>query len=447
MLGKLPDRNQRELFRPMLTDLIDKKHELVLLADAIDWQYFENEFAPLYSPVGQRSVPIRLMVGCLILKHLKNLGDETLAKAWIENPYMQYFCGLRCFEHQFPFDPSDFCHFRKRIGEEGFEKIFAHSVHLHGKDASVERSSWHLSDTTVQENNTTFPTDAKLCKKVIDKCNSIAEKGNIHLRRSYRRESKHLLRETYNGKHPKRIKQARKARKRLQTIANTQLRDLERKMNEHQRHPYSEKLDLYKRAVNQSKDDKNKVYSLHKPFTKCIAKGKPHKPYEFGNKVGLITTGKKGRKIITAVQAFLENTFDGHTIEPLLDQMEVNQLTLPKAIIYDRGGKGKSQVKGVNILTADKAKKTDTAYQKRGKRKKFRSRAGIEPIIGHLKTDYRLAQNYLLNEKGIQINALMSATAWNLKKLMEKFKEKAKQLLRLIVIRSFLPEYAYRKVA
>jgi len=94
----------------------------------IDWQYFEKEFHSLYSPIGQSSVPIRLIVGCLMLKHLYNLGDETLAKAWIENPYMQYFCGMRCFEHKFPFDPSDFCHFRKRIGEEGFEKIFAYSV-------------------------------------------------------------------------------------------------------------------------------------------------------------------------------------------------------------------------------------------------------------------------------------------------------------------------------
>jgi IS5 family transposase len=443
MLGTLPDRNQRELFRPMLVDIIDKKHELVLLADTIDWSYFEQEFRSLYSTVGQRSVPIRLIVGCLLLKHLKNLGDETLAKAWIENPYMQYFCGIRCFEHKFPFDPSDFCHFRKRIGEAGFAKIFAHSVHLHGKEASAGCSGWHLSDTTVQENNTTFPTDAKLCKKVIDKCNTIAAKSDIQLRRSYRQESKQLLRDTYNGKHPKRVKQARKARKRLKTIANAQLRDLERKMNEHQRQFYREKLDLYERAVNQEKDDKNKVYSLHKPFTKCIAKGKAHKPYEFGNKVGLITTGKKGRKIITAVKAFSENLFDGHTVEPLLEQMELNELTLPKEIIYDRGGKGKSQVKGVTILTPDKAKKTDTAYQKRCKRKKFRSRAGIEPIIGHLKTDYRLAQNYLLDETGIQINALMAATAWNLKKMMEKLNEKTKRLFRRIFSRWVSSEFYY----
>jgi IS5 family transposase len=447
MVGKLPDKNQRELFRPMLADLINPHHELVLLADAIDWQYFEKEFTPLYSSVGQPGVPIRLMVGCLLLKQLKNLGDETLAKAWIENPYMQYFCGMRCFEYEFPFDPSDFCHFRKRIGEDGFEKIFAHSVHLHEKAPSFKASSWYLSDTTVQENNTTFPTDAKLCKKVIDNCNKIAKKSKIQLRRSYSRESKQLLRATYNGKQPKRAKQAKKARKRLQTIANTQLRDLERRMTPLQQAAHKKDLELYKRAVNQQKNDKDKVYSLHKPFTNCIAKGKPHKPYEFGNKVGLITTANKGRKIIMAVKAFLGNPFDGHTVDPLLNQMENNELKLPKEIIYDRGGKGKSEIKGVKILTPGKAKKTDSNYHKQQKRKRFRSRAGIEPIIGHLKTDFRMAQNYLHGDKGIQINALMSACAWNLKKFMEILKEKADRLFRLIFIRDFLPEYYALAVA
>jgi IS5 family transposase len=428
MLGKLPDRNQRELFRPMLADIIDKKHGLVLLSNNIDWQYFENEFSPLYSSVGQSSVPIRLMVGCLMLKHLYNLGDETLAKSWIENPYMQYFCGMRCFEHKFPFDPSDFCHFRKRIGEDGFEKIFAHSVKIHGEDAMGKGSSWHLSDTTVQENNITFPTDAKLCKKVIDNCNKIAKKNGIPLRRSYTRESKQHVRNTYNGKHPKRAKTAKKSRKRLKTIANTLLRDLERKMTPLQQEAYKKEFELYKRAVNQQKNDKEKIYSLHKSFTKCIAKGKPHKPYEFGNKVGFITTGKKGRKVIVSAKAFLDNLYDGHTIEPLLNQMENNEINLPKELIYDRGGKGKTEIKGVKILIPDKSKPSDTPYQKQCKRKKFRSRAGIEPIIGHLKTDHRLAQNYLHGEKGIQINVFMAATAWNLKKKMEILVEKSKRI-------------------
>ncbi|RRD68793.1 IS5/IS1182 family transposase, partial [Tannerella forsythia] len=45
----------------MLKDFIDMKHELAVLADKIDWSYFEKEFAPLYSDRGAPSVPIRLM--------------------------------------------------------------------------------------------------------------------------------------------------------------------------------------------------------------------------------------------------------------------------------------------------------------------------------------------------------------------------------------------------
>ncbi|MDT8414303.1 MAG: transposase, partial [Flavobacteriaceae bacterium] len=113
MLGKSP-LPQSELFRPMLVDFIDKSHELFLLSEKIDWDYFENEFEPLYSHIGKPSVPIRFMVGCLLLKHLYNLGDERVPKAWEGNPYMQYFCGGVFFEHKFPCDPSDFVHFRKR---------------------------------------------------------------------------------------------------------------------------------------------------------------------------------------------------------------------------------------------------------------------------------------------------------------------------------------------
>jgi len=178
-------------------------HELVLLANKIDWSYFEKELGVYYSTKGALSVPIRMMVGCMLLKHLYNLGDERLPEYWVRDVYFQYFCGCVFFEHKFPFDPSDFVHFRNRIGEEGMEKIFSYSVKIHGKKVEKE-SKLVLSDTTVQQNNTTFPTDAKLCKKVIDKCNKIAEEEGIEQRRYYTRESKQLLWDPYNGTHPKR---------------------------------------------------------------------------------------------------------------------------------------------------------------------------------------------------------------------------------------------------
>jgi len=421
MIGKLQE-NQRELFRTRLEDLINPRHELALLAKAIEWQYFEKEFKPFYSDKGAPSVPIRTMVGCLMLKHLYNLGDDRIPEHWESNVYFQYFCGGVFFEHKFPFDPSDFVHFRNRVGESGMEKIFAYSVKLHGKEVP-RQTKFVLSDTTVQENNTTFPTDAKLYKKVIDKCNKIAENEGIKQRQKFKKESKQLLRDTYNGQHPKRAKQAKKAKKRLKTIGNKSLRDLDRKMTEEQKTIYKDDLELCQRVLNQQKNDKDKIYSLHKPFTKCIAKGKPHQPYEFGNKVGMVTGGKKGKKIILAIKAFLDNPFDGHTIEPLLNQMKNNKIQLPKELAYDRGGKGKTEINGVKIIIPSPPKHTDNQYQRQTKRKKCRARAAIEPIIGHLKSDYRMQKNYLWGEKGVQINAFMAATAWNLKKMMEKLKE------------------------
>jgi len=100
--------------------------------------------------------------------------------------------------------------------------MFEYSVQMHSEEIQTIPASQlvkrHLSDTTVQENNTTFPTGSKLCKKAIGGCNKIAEEAEIKLRCSYLQESKQLLPDSYNAKHPQRAKQAKKARKRLKTI-------------------------------------------------------------------------------------------------------------------------------------------------------------------------------------------------------------------------------------
>jgi len=404
---------------PLLIDFIDLTHELVLLSNEIDWKYFEQEFDEFYSSVGRPSMPVRLMVGCLMLKRIYNLGDETLAQSWVRDPYMQYFCGYSHFEHQFPFDPSDFVHFRKRVGKEGIQKIFAYSVTLHGKDAQERQV---LSDTTVQENNTTFPTDAKLAKKIIDRCNEIANQENTYQRQSYVRKSKELLRDTYNPKHPKRREKAKKAGRKLKTIAGRLIRELERELSNDRLSVYQAELDLFKQVLAQKRSDKNKVYSLHKPFTSCIVKGKAHKPYEFGNKIGLTVTSKS--LVITSIMSFQGNPHDSKTIEPLLNQLESNGFVLPKEVVYDRGGRGQKQIGNTLVSTPDnKPLKRDSDYQKRKKKKKFRRRAAIEPVIGHLKTDFRMAQNYLHGEESPQINAFLAAAGWNLKKMMGKLKK------------------------
>lgn len=414
MIGKSPDQSQKDIFSPLLKDFINMEHELVLLSNTIDWQYFEGEFSKYYSHTGHPSMPIRLMVSGLLLKRIYNLGDETLCEAWERDPYMQYFSGMAHFTHHFPCDPSDFVHFRKRIGEKGVEKIFFYSVSLHGKEAKEKIA---LSDTTVAENNTTFPTDAKLAKQIIDNCNKIAKQEGIDQRQSYVRVSKQLVRDTYNHHHIKRRKKAKKASKKLKTIAGRLIRELERGLSD----SFQPELNLYKQVLSQKRSDKNKIYSLHKPFTACIAKGKAHKQFEFGNKIGLMATSKN--LIITAISSFKGNPHDSKTIAPLLEQMQNNLDFTPSEVIYDRGGKGQKQIGDTTISTPSKPLKRDSEYQKRVKRKKFRRRAAIEPLISHLKSDHRLGQNYLSGEKSPQINAFLAASGWNLKMMMKKLKQ------------------------
>ena len=153
-----PDPAQMSFLHANLLDQLNPRHPLLKLAQAIPWTHFDAEFAPLYSTRGKPAKPIRLMVGLSMLKHLENLSDEVLIERWVQNPYYQAFCGETEFQWQLPCDPSEMTYFRKRIGTTGFEMIFAASIALHGDQALEDEV---CVDTTVQEKNITFPTDAK----------------------------------------------------------------------------------------------------------------------------------------------------------------------------------------------------------------------------------------------------------------------------------------------
>ena len=105
------------------------------------------------------------------------------------NPYYQAFCGLTEFSLVLPCDSTDLFHIRKRIGAEGFEKIFQVSVQLHGKAALDETVN---IDTTVQEKSITYPTDAKLAIKIINRLNKLAKAYGKQQRRTITKEVKNL---------------------------------------------------------------------------------------------------------------------------------------------------------------------------------------------------------------------------------------------------------------
>lgn len=303
--------SQKSLFFS-LGDSLDQKHPLYILASKVDWSMFEREFSKFYSAdKGAPCKPIRLMVGLLILKHVRNLSDESLVEQWSENNYYQYFCGQNEFIAKEPCVASELVMFRQRIGTEGCELIFKESIRINGKDGDESDLS---ADTTVQEKNITYPTDHKQHRKIIAKCKNIAEKEGITLRQTYSRTLKKLYVDIRFGNHPKK-KKARSASRKVKTIAGRLVRELERKLPDN--HNYSDSLSLFTRVLNQKKSDKNKIYSLHEPQVYCISKGKEHKKYEFGNKVSILYTQNTG--VIVGALSF-KNEYDGHTLTEALEQ-------------------------------------------------------------------------------------------------------------------------------
>ena len=415
MIGKSPNERQKHLFMPNLTDFINLQHQLCLLADKIDWRQFETDLAPFYAKVGTPAKPIRLMVGLLILKQIYNLGDETVMAEWISNPYFQYFCGAVVFQWKFPCDPSDLVHFRHRIGVEGVEQILAVSILLHGKAVVNEDVS---IDTTVQPKNITYPTDTKLAVRIIKQCRKIAEQEAVELRQSYKFVETDLLKKA-NSKSQKQAKAKKKARRKLKIIANRLVRELKRKLNRESLSKQQEKIEIYERVLRQKKEDKNKIYSLHAVEVGCIAKGKESKKYEFGSKVAF-AVGQKSN-VIKAAVSFTGNPNDNQTVEKTLLQQKKLTGASPKKAFVDRGIK--SRQVGETQIIAPSNGKGKTGAEKAKLRKSFRRRAGIEPIIGHVKSDCGMERNYLKGEIGDQINAILAASAFNFRSWLRKAME------------------------
>jgi len=418
MVGKQDKTPQLSIFDTPLERFINLEHELCILSGQIDWDSIEKEFSVYFSEIGRPSVPIRRMVGLLLLKHIYNLSDEAIVDRWIENPYWQYFSGERVFQTQKPFDPTEFIHFRNRIGKEGAEKLLKVSIQLFGKESQEKEV---LIDSTVQEKNITYPTDAKLHKRIIEKVNKIAKQEGITLRQTYTRTLKQLMIDQRFHNHPKRRKKARAALRKIKTIAGRQVRDIERQFTPSQQKKYQELFIIINKILTQQKGDKNKIYSIHEPEVSCIAKGKEAKKFEFGNKSGIVLT--KTSKIVVGAIAFENNPYDGHTLEEHLNQTEYLTESRPKTGIVDRGYKGKKKINGTEIISPSVPKKETSQYEKQKARKQFRARAGIEPVIGHIKHDHRMLRNYLKGVIGDQLNTILAGTGFNLKKMLNRIIE------------------------
>ncbi len=424
---------QNKLFEVELIDLIDLTHPLCLLSNEMDWKTIEEKFYPLYNYFkGRPAKEVRLMVGLQYLKATYKESDETVVEKWLENPYWQYFCGEKYFQTKCPINPTMMTKFRNRAKKENIEELLNEVIKSGLKIKIIKPQSIEKInvDTTVQEKNITFPTDAKLYYRMLVKLVKYAKLNGIILRQSYLRRGKTSLLMQSRYSHARQMKRSNKEIKRLKTYLGRVYRDIDRKKVLNDDLSYLA-LEYYmktaERLLNQKKDDKNKLYSIHEPAVYCISKGKVHKRYEFGCKLSFAVTMKEN--FIVGCFSMEKNIYDGHTLKDQIEQVEKLSKLKVKEVNVDLGYRG-HDYKGeatINIVGRQKIKD-------RKKRKIFRRRAAIEPIIGHTKSDGHLGRNYLKGTNGDYINTVMSGCGQNIRKMLKFLKRKAREKICLVLL-------------
>jgi IS5 family transposase len=256
-------------------------------------------------------------------------------------------------------------------------------------------------DTTVQEKFIRFPTDARLYDRMRERLVTAAQQRRIGLRQSYMRVGRWTLTRQQRYASAQQFRRARRMTKRLHTLLGRVVRDIERKTPQADGE-LTELLQRARRLLAQQRQDREKLYSVHAPEVECLAKGKVQKRYEFGCKVSVASTSR-GNWIVGA-RALHGNPYDGHTLGDALQQVDLGY--------RGHGVEAESMIHVVPHKRRHLAKSL---------RRWMNRRAAIEPVIGHLKSEHRMERNRLKGRVGDQLNAVLSACGFNLRKLLRAF--------------------------
>ena len=431
-----------DLFRARLDQIINLKHELVQLADKLDWDFLDGEIAPLYGEKGRPGIETRFVIGLLLLKHIYGLSDEGVCERWVHDPYFQHFTGEEFFQHSFRHERSDLSHWRKRLGDK-LELLLAESLRVaHEAGALRTRDLKRVTiDTTVQPKAITFPTDAKLLHAAIKGLNRLASKHGVRLRQSYLRIAKRAAMMAGRYAHAKQFKRHHRQLRLLRTRLGRLVRDIRRKIagNTGLEAAFTWPLARATQIRSQQQRQRGwKLYSFHAPEVECIGKGKASAPYVFGVKVSIVTTNARapGGQFVLHTKSLPGNPYDGHTLKAAIEDTEKLTGCAVERAYVDKGYRGHD---------TENPRRVFSSGQKRGVfgaiKRELPRRSAIEAVIGHMKSDGHLGRCYLKGRAGDAANAILTAVGHNFRRVLAWLRA----FLRLILL-AILQAFATRRM-
>jgi IS5 family transposase len=231
---------------------------------------------------------------------------------------------------------------------------------------------------------------------------------------TYNRLAPRLAAQAGRHAHARQFRRMRKVLRTLKGYTGRVLRDIGRKLDAvpegRLRMQIEQRIALVTRLLRQTPKSAGKIYALHEPEVDCISKGKARVRYEFGCKVSIATTLTGG--FVVGMRSMPGNPYDGHTLPDALQQVETLTGSCPSLAVVDRGYRGHG-AHGTTVLVSGTRRGLTSRL-----RKLLRRRSAIEPEIGHMKSDGRLARCALKGTIGDAVYAVLCGCGHNIRKIL-----------------------------
>jgi transposase, IS5 family len=124
-------------------------------------------------------------------------------------------------------------------------------------------------------------------------------------------------------------------------------------------------------------------------------------------------TSPKGGQFVLHAKALHGNPFDGHTLGPMVADMETLTGIAARRIHVDKGYRGHNHPNKFKVWISGQVRRTTAALRREMKR-----RAAVEPVIGHIKAEHPMDRLYLKGRDGDHVNAVLAAAGYNFSLLL-----------------------------
>ena len=460
--------DQIHLFDITLEDTfkLNPDNRWVKRAKIVPWKLAEEKYSHMFRKNGRPAKQIRMALGSLLIKEYLQCSDEEVVQSITEQPYLQYFVGLKKYTTEPPFDPSLMVWFRKRLSKSFMDKINEEickaeatpkpeEIEPPKDDDNEPHGGTLIVDATCTPADIKYPTDTRLLAEAIEKTDEMIDtmqeplKGEKPRPRTYRIKSRKLFTSF--------VKQRKPGAKSIRKVKRKQLGYLKRnltaiegmrkkggnlsgrqeKMLETIQTLYKQQQTMYQEKSTRIDD---RIVSLSQPHIRPIVRGKAGTPVEFGAKVNMSVV--KGFVFVDEIS--YDAFYEGDLLENSIIDYYVRFGVLPSKILADnaytsRDNRALCNSLGIKLMakplgrppkgTVSEVDKGDVA-----------SRNEIEGKFGTLKTRYGW-NRIMARLPETSITAIkVAAFAFNLDKL-------ARLILRLFEVRRiFRPVYHFSVV-